>query len=406
MLGPQASPPALSQYARQDYMTKQNLRRNFSGRVGFIATLVLLVAAWGSPTTPVASQHDSVTLKDAFKKHFLVGAALNRSQFSEKDPRGVPIVTTQFNTITAENQMKWQNIHPQPDKFDFEGADQFVAFGEKHKMVIIGHTLVWHNQTPKWVFQDETGGPISRDALLKRLREHIHTVVGRYKGRIKGWDVVNEAINDDGTMRQSQWFNIIGDDYIVKAFQFAHEVDPNAELYYNDYDLEDPPKRKGAIELIKKLKAAGVAIHGVGLQAHSMMDWPSLAEQEQTILDFANLGLRVHITEMDLEMLPRKQKNQDAETSSSVKLDEKWNPYANGLPDDVSQAQAKRYADLFAVFVKHSDKIDRVTFWGVTDGDSWLNNWPIRGRTNYPLLFDRTGKPKPAFSAVIKTAGH
>jgi endo-1,4-beta-xylanase len=318
----------------------------------------------------------------------------------------VPIVTTQFNTITAENQLKWQNIHPQPDKFDFEGADQFVAFGEKHKMVIIGHTLVWHNQTPKWVFQDEAGGPISRDALLKRLREHIHTVVARYKGRIKGWDVVNEAINDDGSMRQSQWFNIIGDDYIVKAFQFAHEADPNAELYYNDYDLEDTPKRKGAIELIKKLKAAGVTIHGVGLQAHSMMDWPSLAEQEQTILDFGNLGLRVHITEMDLEMLPRKQKNQDAETSSSVKLDEKWNPYANGLPDGVSQAQAKRYADLFAVFVKHSDKIDRVTFWGVTDGDSWLNNWPIRGRTNYPLLFDRTGKPKPAFSAVIKTAGH
>jgi endo-1,4-beta-xylanase len=387
-------------------MTQQDLPGTSLRRIGLIASVVLLLAASVFPPTRVAGQHDNVTLKDAFKKHFLIGAALNRNQFSEKDTRGVPIVTMQFNTITAENQLKWQNIHPQPDKFDFEGADQFVAFGEKYKMVVIGHTLVWHNQTPKWVFQDAAGGPISRDALLKRLREHIHTVVGRYKGRIKGWDVVNEAINDDGTMRQSEWLKIIGDDYIVKAFQYAHEADPNAELYYNDYDLEDPPKRKGAIELIKKLKAAGVAIQGVGLQAHSMMDWPSVAEQEQTILDFANLGLRVHITEMDLEMLPRKQKNQDAETSSTVTLDEKWNPYAKGLPDDVAQAQAQRYADLFAVFVKHSDKIDRVTFWGVTDGDSWLNNWPIRGRTNYPLLFDRTGKPKPAFSAVIKTAGH
>ena len=247
---------------------------------------------------------------------------------------------------------------------------------------------------------------ISRDALLKRMRDHIHTVVGRYKGRIKGWDVVNEAINDDGTMRQSSWLQIIGDDYIVKAFQFAHEADPDAELYYNDYDLEDPPKRKTALELIGKLKAARVPIHGVGLQAHSMMDWPSVAEQEQTIIDFAKLGMRVNITELDLEMLPRRQKNQDAETASTETLTQQFNPYANGLPDTVLQAQAKRYADLFAVFVKHQDKIDRVTFWGVTDGDSWLNNWPIRGRTNYPLLFDRAGKPKPAFAAIVKIAGH
>jgi endo-1,4-beta-xylanase len=370
-----------------------------------IASLFFVSSVFFVPS-PVASLQPDVTLREAFKNHFLIGAALNRNQFSERDSRGVAIITAHFNTITPENQLKWQLIHPQPDKYDFEAGDQFVAFGEKHKMVIVGHTLVWHNQTPKWVFQNEDGTRLSRDALLKRMRDHIHTVVGHYKGRIKGWDVVNEAINDDGTMRESLWQQIIGDDYIVKAFQFAHEADPAAELYYNDYDLEDPPKRKTAVELIKKLRAAGVAIHGVGLQAHSMMEWPTIAEQEQTILDFAKLGMRVNITELDLEMLPRKQKNQDAETSSNETLTEKWNPYAAGLPENVSQAQARRYADLFAVFVKHSDKIDRVTFWGVSDGDSWLNNWPIRGRTNYPLLFDREGKPKAAFYAVVKTVGH
>ena len=384
-------------------MTQQYLNSKSSI---LIFALAMVVASVFFATQPVASQPQDVTLKEAFKNHFLIGAALNRNQFSERDTRGVPIITTQFNTITAENSLKWQPIHPQPDKYDFKAADQFVAFGEKYKMVIVGHTLVWHNQTPSWVFQDENGARLSRDALLKRMRDHIHTVVGRYKGRIKGWDVVNEAINDDGTMRQSQWLQIIGDDYIAKAFQFAHEADPAAELYYNDYDLEDPPKRKTALELISKLKDAGVPIHGVGLQAHSMMDWPSVAEQEQTIIDFAKLGMRVHITELDLEMLPRRQKNQDAETTSTEALTQQFNPYANGLPDKVAQAQAKRYADLFAVFVKHQDKIDRVTFWGVTDGDSWLNNWPIRGRTNFPLLFDRAGKPKPAFAAVVKTAGH
>ncbi len=371
-----------------------------------VLAVAVLVATVYFGVRPVDSANENVTLKDAFKRHFLIGAAVNRNQFSERDARAVSIITSQFNTITPENQLKWQSVHPQPDKYDFEAADQFVAFGEKYKMVIIGHTLVWHNQTPKWVFQNADGSRISRDALLERMRDHINTVVGRYKGRIKGWDVVNEAINDDGTKRQSQWQQIIGNDYIVKAFQFAHEADPKAELYYNDYDLEDPPKRKAALELVEKLKAAGVAIHGVGLQAHSLMDWPSVEAQEQTITDFAKLGMRVNITELDLEMLPRKQKNQDAETSSNETLTEKWNPYTNGLPVEVAQAQARRWADLFAVFVKHSDKIDRVTFWGVSDGDSWLNNWPIRGRTNYPLLFDRAGKPTLAFDAVIKTAGH
>jgi endo-1,4-beta-xylanase len=346
----------------------------------------------------------SATLKDAFKKDFLVGAAINQNQFFERDARGVPIITSQFNSITPENVLKWESVHPEPNKYNFESPDRYVAFGEKHHMFIIGHTLVWHSQTPRWVFQDDKGNPVDRETLLGRMRDHIHTVVGRYKGRIKGWDVVNEALDEDGTLRQSPWMKIIGEDYLRKAFEFAREADPNAQLYYNDYSLENEAKRNGAIELIKRLKARGVPIFAVGLQGHDKMDWPTVEQQDATIIAFAKLGIKVNVTELDIDVLPSAAQNRGADITLNVELQAKLNPYANGLPDSVQEALAKRYADLFGVFVRHGDVIERVTFWGVTDGDSWLNGWPVRGRTSYPLLFDRNGQPKPAFDAVIRTA--
>jgi endo-1,4-beta-xylanase len=344
------------------------------------------------------------TLKEAFKNDFLIGAAINQNQFFERDPRGVAIISAQFDSVTPENILKWESVHPQPGEFKFDGADQYVAFGEKYRMFIIGHTLIWHNQTPRWVFQDSEGKPVDRQTLLGRMREHIHTVVSRYKGRIKGWDVVNEALNEDGTMRQSSWQKIIGDDYVQKAFEFAHEADPNAQLYYNDYSLENEAKRNGAIELIKKLKAAGVPVHAIGLQGHDKLDWPTVEQQDATIAAFAKRGIKVNITELDIDVLPRAVRSQGAEVTLNAENNAQLNPYPNGLPDPVQQILAKRYADLFAVFVKHRDAIERVTFWGVADGDSWLNNWPVRGRTSYPLLFDRAGQPKPAFDAVIKAS--
>jgi endo-1,4-beta-xylanase len=339
-------------------------------------------------------------LKDVFKNDFMIGAALNRRQIFEEDTRGVAIVSTHFNSITPENILKWALVHPAPDRYDFAAPDRYVEFGEKHGMFIVGHTLVWHNQTPRWVFEDKKGNPVDRETLLSRLRDHIFTVVGRYKGRIKGWDVVNEALNQDGTMRQSPWFKIIGDDYLVKAFQFAHEADPSAELYYNDYDLELPAKRAGGVELIKKLKAAGVPISGVGLQNHNLMDWPSVADEDATISAFEKLGVKIHITELDVDVLPRTTKP-GADYAVDVTVTPQLNPYVDRLPDAQQLALAKRYAELFQVYLKHRDAIERVTFWGVADGDSWLNNWPMKGRTNYPLLFDRLGRPKPALSAVI-----
>ncbi len=347
------------------------------------------------------------SLKDVFKQDFMIGVALNPNQFSERDARGVPIIINHFNSITPENVLKWALVHPQPNAYSFDAADAYVAFGEKHHMFIVGHTLVWHNQTPAWVFQDEKGNQLDRQSLLKRMRDHIHTVVGRYKGRIKGWDVVNEALNEDGTLRQTPWMKIIGEDYLVKAFQFAREADPNAQLYYNDYSLENEPKRKGAIELITKLKASGVTVYAVGLQGHDKLDWPTVEQQDATITAFEHLGIKVNITELDIDVLPRAVRSQGAEVTLKAENNDQLNPYASGLPAVVQQALAQRYADLFRVFVKHREAIDRVTFWGVTDGDSWLNNWPVRGRTSYPLLFDRAGQPKPAFYSVtqLKKAG-
>lgn len=343
-------------------------------------------------------------LKDVYKPAFMIGVAINQRQFSEQDTSGVSIITSQFNSISPENVLKWEKVHPQLDKYDFDGPDRYVAFGEKHRMFIVGHTLIWHNQTPRWVFQDDKGNPVDRETLLARMRDHIQTVVGRYKGRIGGWDVVNEALDEDGSMRQTPWAKIIGDDYVARAFEFAREADPKAELYYNDYSLENEPKRKGAVELIRKLQAQGIKVAAVGLQGHNKMDWPTVEQQDATIGAFAKLGIKVLVTELDIDVLPPAGQNRGADITLNVELQSQLNPYASGLPESVQQALARRYAELFRVYSKHRDVIDRVTFWGLTDKDSWLNNWPVRGRTSYPLLFDRNGQTKPAFDAVIAAA--
>jgi endo-1,4-beta-xylanase len=360
------------------------------------APLVFAIAA-------VSCAQAQPALKDAFKGRFLIGAALNNARFSGSNAAAADLIATQFNSISPENVLKWESVHPQPGKYDFEAADRYVAFGQSHGMFIVGHTLIWHSQTPKWVFQDDQGKPADRDTLLARMRDHIHAVAGRYAGKIGGWDVVNEALNDDGTLRQSPWMKIIGEDYLLKAYQFAREADPDAQLYYNDFSLENPAKRDGAIALVGKLRAQGVRIAAVGLQGHYKMDWPSTNLVDETIGAFAGHGIKVMITELDLDLLPAATKSQSAEVSMNFALQAELNPYTNGLPEAVQQKLAERYADLFSVFVARRDSVTRVTFWGVTDDNSWLNTWPVKGRTAYPLLFDRSGHPKPAFGAVIRT---
>jgi len=353
-----------------------------------------------------AKKQQEVPLKEAFKDHFLIGAAINYAQIMKKDSIGVKLLKKHFNSITPENIMKWEEIHPKPGIFNFAPADSFVKLGQSLNMFIVGHTLVWHSQTPSWVFKDDKGNLVSRDTLLKRMKEHIFTVVGRYKGKVHGWDVVNEALNDDGTLRKSKWLEIIGEDYIEKAFEFAHEADPDAELYYNDYSLPNPSKREGAIRLIKRLKEKNIRIDGIGMQGHYDLKSPKVSDFETSIQKFAELGVKVMITEMDIDVLPGREIIFGADVNAKINLEGKpeFDPWKNELPDSMQIKLANRYKEFFEVLLKHSDKVGRVTFWGVHDGQSWLNYWPVRGRTNYPLIFDRQGNPKLVYYTLIDLA--
>lgn len=344
------------------------------------------------------------SLSDAFKNKFLIGVAIHRSQIHQKNKEENDLITSQFNSLTAENDMKWMHIHPKENEYNFEHSDKLVEMGKKHGMFIVGHTLVWHSQLAPWVFKTEDGSAIDSMELRKRMKEHIHTIVGRYKGKIGGWDVVNEALNDDGSLRNSNFLKIGGEKFIEDAFRFAHEADPEAELYYNDYNIEYEAKRKGALRIIQNLKEKGVRIDGVGIQGHWGLDYPSLEEIEASIEMYAAAGVKVMFTELDISVLPSPWHMPTAEVSTRFENSPKMNPYPDGLPDSMQVRLADRYKEVFELFNKHADKISRVTFWGLHDGASWKNNFPIRGRTDYTLLFDRELKPKKAFHAVMSTA--
>ncbi|MGC4100366.1 endo-1,4-beta-xylanase [Ferruginibacter sp.] len=334
------------------------------------------------------------SLKGVYKKDFTIGTALNSTQIEEKDPQAALLIPQQFNTATPENIMKAEIIHPQWDVYNFDMADKMVAYCAKNNMLVNAHTLIWHSQLPPFVRQIQ-----SVDSFRTFFTNHIKTVAGRYDGKVYSWDVVNEALNEDGTLRKSVFSQKLGDDFVTEAFRLAQAAAPNTHLYYNDYNNEQPAKRAGCIALIKKIQAAGVRIDGVGIQGHWHLGKLPLKEIEESIEQYAALGIKVMITELDIEVLPRN--FQGADVNQRMKADPTMDPYKNGLPDSIQQKLADDYRSLFKLFLKHKDKIARVTFWGVNDGQSWLNGWPVPGRTNYPLLFDRNFKPKPAFDAVI-----
>nr|ADZ76537.1 xylanase [uncultured organism] len=343
-------------------------------------------------------------LKDALKDKFYIGTALNRDQYMGYNCAAQKVILQHFDAIVAENCMKSMLLQPREGEFFFDNADKFVEFGEKNNMLITGHTLIWHSQAPRWFFVDENGKDVSREVLIERMKNHIYTVVGRYKGKVKGWDVVNEAIEDNGVWRKSKFYQIIGEDFIKLAFQFAHEADPDAELYYNDFSMARKGKREAVVRMVKSLQEQGIKIGGIGMQGHLMMDDPSVEEFEKSILAFSELGMTVMVTELDLSALPSPWKNVGANVSDAVGYQEKMNPYPNGLPADVESEWEDRYMDFFNLFLKHSDKISRVTLWGVSDATSWKNDFPVRGRTDYPLLFDRDYKAKPIVSKIMEAA--
>lgn len=369
-------------------------------KVKHIAAAILAATFAASCGGPQTTPNKEIGLKDAVGDKFLIGTALNVFQSSGQDTNAVKVVKKHFNAIVAENCMKMEEVHPEEDVYTFEQADQFIKFGEENGLTMTGHCLIWHSQCPKWFFVDKNGKQVSPEVLKQRMKDHIYTVAKHFKGKLKGWDVVNEAIIEDGSYRKSKFYEILGEEFIPLAFQYAHEADPDVELYYNDYGMDNEGRRNGVVKLIRTLKERGLRIDAVGMQGHIGMDYPKIEEFEKSMLAFAAEGVKVMITEWDMSALPTVSRT--ANISDTVAFRKALNPYPDALPDSVSKAWNARMKQFFKLFEKHADIVDRVTAWGVSDGNSWKNGFPIRGRHDYPLLFDRNYQPKPFVTEIIE----
>ena len=372
----------------------------------FLLPLLALAACTGEPQT----------LKDALADKFLIGAAINEAQILGTDTRGDSVLLRHFNAIEPENCLKSEEVQPQKGVFVWDLADKYVDFGEQHNLAVYGHCLTWHSQLPEWFPKNEDGTDVTPEELKARMKEHIYTVVGRYKGRIKGWDVVNEAIIDDGSWRESPFYRILGEEYIPLSFQYAHEADPDAELYYNDYNMFRPEKAEAVAKLINDLKAKGLRIDAVGFQGHYGIDYPDFDEVQKAIDIVTATGVKVQFTEFDMTILPTLTKSADVSDKSfeeivnDPELFEQQKPllvpYPDSIPQEIQDQWNKRMEDFFALLLRNSDKILRLNVWGVQDGDSWKNEYPlpIPGREEAPLLFDRSYSEKPATRWVIENA--
>lgn len=342
------------------------------------------------------------SLREAVGKYCLIGAAVNQWQSDGQVPKADAVLQKHFNCAVAENCMKPEVLAPAEGIFDFRVADKFVDYCQRLHLKVNGHCLVWHSQAPDWWFTNGyNASPASKEVLKERLIKHIKTVVGHFKGKVFGWDVVNEAIEDDGSFRKSPYYNLLGEEFIEIAFRTAHEADPAAELYYNDYSMSKPGKREAVCRLVKRLKEKGLRIDGVGMQSHNGLDYPDLKDYEKSIDAFAACGVKVLITELDINVLPNPEGFGGAAVEQNFEFQQKYNPYPNGLPKDKQKELDKRWIDLFKIYYKHRAQIGRITLWGVCDENSWLNGWPIAGRTNYPLLFDRNYEAKPIVNEII-----
>lgn len=366
-------------------------------------SVIISMAVLAAVTAGCKTGDSTVTepgLKDVFGDKFLVGAALNVNQSNGIDTLGVKAIKHHFNSIVAENCMKCEEIHPADGKYAWEDADRFVQFGVDNGMHITGHCLIWHSQMAPWFTKDSVGNLVDPETMKQRMKEHISTIMKRYKGRVKTWDVVNETIEDDGSYRQSDFYKILGPEYIPLAFQYAHEADPEAELVINDYSMNKPAKREAYVRIVNDMKKRGIQVDAIGMQGHMGMDYPDLKDFEKSIEAYAGTGCKVMVTEWDMSALPTV--NTGANVSDTVNYNKMLNPYPDGLPDSISAQWNARMDSVMSIMLKHADQISRVNAWGVSDGDSWKNDWPMEGRTEYPLLLDRQYKVKPFLLKYIE----
>jgi GH35 family endo-1,4-beta-xylanase len=392
-------------------MGRSHIRRR--GWIEIVAAAVFV--AWaGWPSGRAVGQTAAPTSQPAslcgtFKDDFLIGTATDFTQNAPLQPADLTFIKANFDVMTPENSMKPQSIHPAQDRWNWAMADELVNFCQENGIKVVGHCLVWHNQTGRWFFEGADGQPVTRDEAIARLREHVETEVGHFKGKIKGWDVVNEAINDSGpgdteNLRKSPWFKAIGPEYITYAYKFAHEADPDVELYYNDYGIEAGNKHKSSLLLISE----GVPLRAIGIQGHWALNYLPYKELDAAIDDYKALGLKVNITEMDIGVSGRGGGQLTADFGGPNRAaggtTATTNPagprgigrnfaFSSPTPEQLA-AQAKAYATFFQIFLKHKDVIGRVTLWGLNDGRTWRFG-------QAPLLFDGQNQPKPAFAAVI-----
>ncbi|WP_316796040.1 endo-1,4-beta-xylanase [Pedobacter agri] len=355
----------------------------------FWICIFLVIISCRAQQVPENYSNDSLGLKDFYQSYFSIGVAVCVKNLAGDESQ---LIKKQFNSITAENAMKMGSIQPREGKFYWREADSIVNFAVKNGIKIRGHNLCWHEQTPDWIFKDSKGNEVTKAVLLQRLKDHITAVVNRYKGKIYAWDVVNEAIDDNPSkyLRDSKWYKICGEDFITKAFEYAHAADPEAKLYYNDYNTERPEKRERILKLLKSLKDKGVPIDGVGLQAHWSLHEPTEKDLRAAIERYSSIGLKIQFTEVDMSIYPWEKERRTRKPGES-----------DEFTLALQQKQAAQYAMVFKVFREYKDVITNVTFWNISDRYSWLDEYPVMGRKNYPLLFDTNLQPKKAYWEVI-----
>ena len=373
---------------------------------------IILLAFLAAACTETRKQDEIPSLKDVYKDAFKIGTAVNTFDVSGRNQETETLILKHFNTLTPDNDLKPESLHPAPDVWNFERADRYVDFGVAHDMFVMGHTLCWHNQTPAFFWNDADGNPKSHDELVETLRRYIETVCTHFKGRVDAWDVINEIVSEQGGYRNLGWVKAFGgeeygDEIVKTVFRFAEQYAPDTELYYNEFNVWRPSKLEGVLHIVKMLQEEGIRIDGVGIQAHWGLNYPKNRYVEEAIEKISALGVKVMITELDIDVLPLTREGQIIGRSMSEpqfqleEFEEFLDPYKDGLPDDVEKQLAERYEELFRIFYEHRDVIDRVTVWGVQDGSSWKNGYPVPNRTNYPLLFRRDLTPHDAFFRII-----
>ena len=362
------------------------------------------------------------TLREAYRDYWYTGVSVNQWQVKADNGEGRkfdvtghisndqtadwPLIVNNFNWVVAENCMKCEVIHPQEGVYDFTLADQFVNKAKAAGLKVQGHCLIWHSQCAPWFHFDEKGNLVSPEVLKKRMREHIYTIVSHFKGRVDAWDVVNEAFEDDGSPRQSLFYKILGTDYIPLAFQYAHEADPSIQLFYNDFSMNKATKVEGVARFFRPLIQQGLPITAIGMQGHMILednvDNSVIKQYEHSINTIAALGVPTFFSELDLSVLPNPYGFSGANISDAFTYRPEMDPYKEGLTKEQEAKIEQFWVDFYKMLIPHHKDILRVNFWCLNDADSWRNDFPIKGRTDYATLFDRQNQLKPFVQRLIE----